>query len=40
MRGYFDPIEIGMDYLNWTTDYVGFDGGHDNRFQGYISYKF
>jgi hypothetical protein len=40
VRGYFDPIEIGMDYLNWTTDYVGFGPGVDNRFQWYISYKF
>jgi hypothetical protein len=40
VRGYFDPIEIGMDYLNWTTDHYGFGPGHDNRFQWYISYKF
>ena len=40
IRGYFDPIEIGLDYLNWTTDYLGFGPGVDNRFQSYISYKF
>lgn len=40
-RGYFDPIEIGLDYLNWTTKYNGgFGNGNDNRFQAYISYKF
>jgi hypothetical protein len=40
IRGYFDPIEIGLDYLHWTTEYNGgFDDGTDNRFQGFISYK-
>ncbi len=40
-RGYFDPIEIGLDYLNWTTEYNGgFDKGQDNRFQAFVSYKF
>lgn len=35
-RGYFDPIELGLDYLNWTTKYNGgFGNGNDNRFQGY-----
>ena len=36
----FDPIEFGLDYLNWRTQYIGLDKGHDNRFQAYISYKF
>jgi hypothetical protein len=40
LRAYFDPIEIGLDYLNWTTDYLGVGSGHDHRFQSYISYKF
>ncbi|HKB15258.1 MAG TPA: hypothetical protein VKF62_04295, partial [Planctomycetota bacterium] len=39
-RFYFDPIEIGLDYFNWTTEYLGFDEGDDNRFQFYVSYKF
>ncbi|MEW6307267.1 MAG: hypothetical protein AB1705_27755 [Verrucomicrobiota bacterium] len=39
-RLYFDPIEIGMDYLFWTTEHVGFGPGRDNRFQWFISYKF
>jgi len=39
-RGFFDPVEIGIDYLNWTTKYVGFTKGDDNRVQGYIMYKF
>lgn len=39
-RFYFDPIEFGMDYLYWTTKYVGFEEGDDNRFQFFISYKF
>jgi hypothetical protein len=40
VRGYFDPIEVGVDYLHWTTDWVGFGPGVDNRFQGFMSYKF
>jgi hypothetical protein len=40
VRGYFDPIEVGLDYLHWTTDWVGFGPGVDNRFQGFMSYKF
>ena len=44
-RFYFDPIEFGLDYLNWTTWFqdtvAGAQGkGQDNRFQTYISYKF
>ncbi|MGH9363008.1 MAG: hypothetical protein ACRD2T_13930, partial [Thermoanaerobaculia bacterium] len=39
-RWFFDPIEIGLDYLYWKTDFVRFDSGDDNRFQAYISYKF
>jgi hypothetical protein len=44
-RLYFDPIEFGLDYLNWTTYFkdtvAGREGkGQDNRFQTYISYKF
>jgi hypothetical protein len=39
----FDPIEFGLDYLNWSTDYkdpAGKGQGQDNRVQAYISYKF
>lgn len=42
-RFYFDPIEFGLDYLNWTTHYKDPSGrgkGQDNRFQGYLSYNF
>jgi hypothetical protein len=42
-RFYFDPVEFGLDYLNWTTHYkdpAGRGEGQDNRFQAYISYKF
>lgn len=40
LRGLFDPVEIGFDYLNWTTKYIGFRKGDDNRVQAYIMYKF
>jgi len=44
-RLYLDPIEFGLDYLNWTTYFkdtvAGAQGrGQDNRFQTHISYKF
>jgi hypothetical protein len=42
-RFYFDPVEFGLDYLNWTTyfkDPLGRGKGDDNRFQAFISYKF
>lgn len=42
-RLYLEPIEIGLDYLNWTTyfkDPAGRGKGQDNRFQAYVSYKF
>jgi hypothetical protein len=42
-RFYLDPIELGLDYLNWTTyfkDPAGRGKGQDNRFQAYVSYKF
>jgi hypothetical protein len=36
----FNPIEFGIDYLNWRTEYVGFGDGVDNRFQAFVSYRF
>jgi len=36
----FDPLEFGIDYLYWRTDYIGLDKGDTNRFQFFISYKF
>jgi len=43
-RLYLDPMEFGLDYVNWTTyfkDATGPQGkGQDNRFQAYMSYKF
>jgi hypothetical protein len=42
-RFYFDPMEFGLDYLNWTTHYkdpAGRGKGQDNRFQASLSYKF
>jgi hypothetical protein len=36
----FDPVEFGLDYMNWTTDYVGLGEGDDNRFQLFIAYRF
>ena len=34
------PIQLGLEYLNWTTDYVGFSDGKDNRVAAFIAYRF
>jgi hypothetical protein len=36
----FDPVEFGIDVMNWHTSYKGVRGGVDNRIQGYIAYNF
>lgn len=36
----YDPVEIGIEYLYWTTEYVGFRNGDDNRIGVFIAYKF
>ncbi len=36
----FDPVEFGIDYLYWLTEFVGFEDGDDHRFQAFASYKF
>jgi hypothetical protein len=33
-------FRVGLDYLHWTTDYVGLDEGIDNRLNLYIVYFF
>jgi len=40
VRMNYDPMEIGFEYLNWTTEYVGFQNGDDNRIGAFIAYKF
>lgn len=37
----FGPaFRVGLDYLHWTTDYVGLDEGTDNRLNLYVVYFF
>ena len=33
-------LHAGIEYLNWTTDYEGFDEGDANRFQFFLAYYF
>ncbi len=40
LRFNYKPISFGIDYLRWTTRYLGFSDGTDNRFQAFISYAF
>lgn len=36
----FGPVEIGADYLYWTTEYVSVGDGTDHRLNFFLSYKF
>ena len=36
----FDPVEFGIDFMNWHTRFKGIKGGLDHRFQAYIQYNF
>jgi hypothetical protein len=34
------PLVLGVDYLRWTTEYVGAPHGTDNRVNAYLIYSF
>lgn len=36
----FGDVRIGVEYLNWVTDYIGLEDGDANRLVGWISYGF
>mgnify|MGYP001613974609 CR=1 FL=1 len=36
----FGPVEFGLDYLHWITDFVDVESGTDNRFNFYAMFKF
>jgi hypothetical protein len=36
----WDPVELGIDFMHWHTEFVGQASGLDNRIQVYISYSF
>lgn len=36
----FDAIELGLEYLHWKTEFIGFDDGTDDRVVAFIAYKF
>lgn len=40
LRWNYKPVAFGLEYLDWTTKYVGLDDGDDNRFVGFIQYSF
>lgn len=33
-------VELGLNYLAWRTDWLGFARGTDNRFNLYVTHKF
>lgn len=40
LRWDLSPVEIGIEYLRWTTEFVGLDDGTDDRVGAFIAYKF
>jgi hypothetical protein len=36
----FDPVEFGIDFMHWKTEFKGVKSGLDNRIQAYIAYHF
>ena len=36
----YDPIEFGIDFMHWHTQFKGQAGGLDNRLQAFIAYNF
>ncbi len=36
----WDPVELGIDFMHWHTEFKGQASGLDNRIQVYISYSF
>ena len=39
-RWRFGALRLGLEYLSWTTEYVGLDDGDANRVVGWIAYYF
>lgn len=39
-RWRYGDLRLGLEYLNWTTDYIGLESGDANRVVGYIAYYF
>jgi hypothetical protein len=39
-RWRFGDLRLGLEYLNWTTEYIGLESGDANRLVGYIAYYF
>lgn len=39
-RFVFGPVGIGLDFLHWRTEFVGFDKGTSNRVNAFIYFKF
>lgn len=40
LRWNYKPLSFGLEYLDWTTKYVGLDDGTDNRVVGFLQYSF
>ena len=40
VRRKWGPLSAGLEYLNWTTEYVDLDEGDANRVQAFLAYNF
>jgi hypothetical protein len=36
----YDPITLGFEYLDWTTEFRGFKDGTNHRVDAFVSYAF
>lgn len=40
LRWNYKPLSLGLEYLDWTTKYVGLSDGDDNRVAAFLQYSF
>jgi hypothetical protein len=36
----FNPVEMGLEWLHWKTEFIGFDDGTNDRVVAFVAYKF
>jgi hypothetical protein len=36
----FNPVDIGLEWLHWTTEFIGYDDGVNDRVVAFVAYRF
>jgi hypothetical protein len=36
----FHPVELGLEWLHWTTEFIDFEDGTNDRIVAFVAYKF